>query len=642
MSFLDDGWSTGHGGGGPTRNRPHGNLAALRVAVVVMFAILIAQLFRMQIIQGDDYARRSRENHITQQIKLAPRGLITDRNGEPLVENVPVYTAIILPELLPETRDERYKIYLRLEQLIGVPALEIESMVKTQEVDGRSYINVPVRKYLTQNQALRLEEASADLKGVRLDVSPGRRYPAGNEFSAMLGFIGPQTKEEHAQLTSKGYQLNEPVGKAGIESYYETDLRGAPGATAAEQDAQGRLVQALKSKDPVPGNGVQLAIDSGLQRFVTELLYDHMAGDRVNGDASVAAAVVMNAKTGEIYSLVSIPDYDNNVFVEPEKRAAEINALNHDEAQKPLLNKALNPAAPGSTFKLITASAGLETGRVTPATSRFIPKVLEVKGENGVLYPLIDWKAHGNINFTQAIAWSSNIYMFMISCGILGESRGLGKDDETSAVVLGYYARQFGLGRLTGIDVGGEAPGIIPDPAWKKRVHAGEGRDSTDWHYADTCFMGIGQGDVTATPLQIARMTAAVANGGKLLTPHVAKAIVGADGQVVRTIEPDWTQVAVSDRNLAEVRKGMHESVIGGAGARAYQPGLDIAGKTGTAEFNLPDGTLAQHAWFTGYAPFDDPEVVVTVYFDRGIGGDKAAPLGGQILSYFFAEVKKP
>ena len=185
---------------------------------------------------------------------------------------------------------------------------------------------------------------------------------------------------------------------------------------------------------------------------------------------------------------------------------------------------------------------------------------------------------------------------------------------------------------------------MIPSPAQKKLVHTGPGfnPDEGNWWYADTCFMGIGQQDVTATPLQIARMTAAVANGGKLLTPHVVSEILGPNGAVLRAIKPESKQVPVSDQNLASVRQGMHGSATYGVGSRAAQPGIDIAGKTGTAQFGpvKPDGSQDQHAWFTGFAPYDDPEVVVTVYYDLGVGSDNAAPIAGQIFKYFMNNVK--
>jgi penicillin-binding protein 2 len=460
------------------------------------------------------------------------------------------------------------------------------------------------------------------------------------EFSHVLGYIGPQTPEEHEELRGEGYALNEPVGKSGIEFAYEADLKGTPGVIAAEQDAEGHILEVLESVDAVPGNGVKLAIDAGLQRYVADLLANSLTGDDAHGDATTAAAVVMSPKTGEIYAMVSIPTYDNNIFNAPERRENEYEALLEDE-RKPLLNQAVVPSAPGSTFKLVTAAAALETGRITPATTRDVSsKTLMVTGENGELYPLVDWRAHGVVDLYKAIAWSSNIYFFQASCGILGESRGLAKDTETSAVVLGYYARSFGFGKATGLDIGGEDPGRVPDPAWKRRVHADDPPGDREWYYADTCFMGIGQGDVTATPLQVAVMTAAVANGGKVLKPHVAKEIVAPDGTTVRAIEPEWTEVPVDEEYLADIREGMHQSVGYGAGSRAAVTGLDIAGKTGTAEFYLPNGKLSEHAWFTGFAPFNDPEVVVTVYFDIGVGGNKAAPVAGQILRYFSEHVE--
>lgn len=621
----------------PARNRPRGNLGWLKVAVLVMFAMLAAQLFRMQIVDGAEYAQRAEENHITQQTTLAARGTIVDRNGEPLVENTPAYAATIVPDLLPSNPDKRRAIYLELERITGTPALEIASRVSAQEADGRGFIEISVALHLTLEQALKLSEASTYMPGVRLDVSPGRYYPAGIEFAHILGFIGDQTAEEYAVLRGQGYALDEPVGKAGIEAAYESELRGQRGIVQAEQNAQGDLIRALGSREPVPGNGVRLAIDAGLQRYIYELLETNLKGDATNPDAKVAAAVVMDAQSGKLLALVSYPGYDNNVFPVTADKEAEYKAL-LDDPRKPLLNQALTPSAPGSTFKLVTSSAALQNGTLTPDVSRTINStILEIKGDNGQIYPFYDWRAHGTINLYDAIAWSSNIYMYMASCGIPGEYRGLGKDDETSGAILGYYARQFGFGAPTGIDIGGDAAGVVPSPEWKARVHANDNPEDRLWYYADTCFMGIGQGDVLATPLQVARMTAAVANGGKLLTPKVADAIIDGDGSVVRTIEPEWTLVDVSDKNLAAVREGMHRSVIYGAGLKASQPGVDIAGKTGTAEFFTEDGKF-QHAWFTGYAPFDNPRIVVTVYFDFGIGGEKAAPLAGQIFQYMWEE----
>jgi penicillin-binding protein 2 len=644
MSILEEGYRSP---GGSSRNRPHGNLNVLRASVLIVFAILTVRLVYMQIINGAEYARRSRENHIVEKNILPTRGLILDRNGQPLVQNVGVYTATLVPELLPKDQASRYKIYLRLEELTGASALDIQSKVKRAEENDQAYIEVQVQKYLTKEQALRLDEASVDMPGVSLSVTPGRTYPMGNEFSSLLGYIGAQTPEEAKNLGPKGYQLNEPVGKDGIEARYEDDLRGEVGFTANEQDAQGNLINALQTKDPVPGNSLKLAIDADLQKYVAELLQDSLDGTNGSyGPASVAAAVVMNPKTGEVYSMVSIPSYDNNIFAQPDARANELSALYHDN-RHPFLNQALTSAAPGSTFKIVTATAGLETGNVTPNTTRCVnSKVLEIKGETGQIFDFLDWREQGCIDLRHGIAYSSNIYMYMTAGGIAQEGiPGLGGYDlEKSGVILANWARKYGFGAPTGIDLFNEAAGRVPDPGWKRRNYADPPYTETDrqWYLSDVYFTAIGQQDVLATPMQIARMTAAVANGGKLVTPHVVDEVIGPDGKTIRTIKTALKDVGVSAANIQVVKEGMHLSVTdsAGAGIRAYTPGIDIAGKTGTAEFYLPDGTKSQHAWFTGFAPYNDPDVVVTVYFDIGVGGDKAAPVASKIFKYFMANVK--
>jgi penicillin-binding protein 2 len=636
MSDLDEEY---RGRGGGSRNRPHGNLNFLRLAVIALFGILAMRLAYMQLVNGADYARRSTENHISQTNILPTRGGIVDRNGQSLVTNVPVYTATILPELLPDSQDARYAIYQKLEQVTGVPTLELQSQVKQAEDSERAYIAINLKTHLTGQQALILDEASTSMPGVSVTITPGRDYIAGASFVHVLGYIGPQTADNRAQYAKQNYDVNEPVGLAGLEAQYESDLRGTAGFTANEQDAQGHLVTALKTKDPVPGNTLKLAIDSGLQNFVADLLTSTMSDS--TGNARNAAAVVMSPKTGEVYSIVSIPGYDPAIVADPSAHEAEYTALANDNVHQPLLDHAVSAAAPGSTFKLVTASAALETGHITPQTSIDIPSaVYEVKGANGEIYPLYDWRAQGpGINVYKGIAYSSNIFFYMASCGLY-PSPGLGKDVETSADILGTYARDYGFGQPTGIDIGGEADGIIPSPEWKLRSGAAD----TNWYLADTCFMGIGQGDVKATPIQVARMTAAVANGGKLLTPHVVNQVLSPDGKVVRDIKPQSTTVPVSADHLAEIREGMHQGVqlaLGAAHRIQETTSVDVAGKTGTAEFIDTDGVKKQHAWFTGFAPFDDPQVVVTVYYDLGVGGDKAAPVAGKIIDYFMKNVKQ-
>ena len=250
MSMLEEGYRNTKAGG--SRNRPHGNLAFLRIAVIALFGLLGLRLAYMQIVNGAEYARRSRENHISEQTILPTRGEIVDRNGTPLTANIPVYTAQVVPELLPDpTVDEtatakRTAIYQKLEQITGVPALEIQSKVKAQEDAGTPYIAVKVKERLSQDEALSLNEAATDMPGVSVDILPGRDYVGGNAFADILGYIKPQTAENRDYYKKAGYDLNQPVGVQGLEERYESDLRGTPGFTASEQDAQGRQITALE------------------------------------------------------------------------------------------------------------------------------------------------------------------------------------------------------------------------------------------------------------------------------------------------------------------------------------------------------------------------------------------------------------
>ncbi|MGE0598997.1 MAG: penicillin-binding protein 2 [Dehalococcoidia bacterium] len=644
MSILDEGFRAP---GGTSRNRPHGNLGILRIAVVGLFLLLGVRLAQMQIVDGAAYAQRSKENHIYQKNILPTRGLIFDRNGEPLVQNVGVYSATILPEALPgpdtydNWKDMRYKMYLKLEELTGTSSLEIQSRVDDAEEAGLDYIAIKVADNLTKEQALALDEIAAEMPGVSLEITPGRLY-LGNEFSHILGYIGPQFKEDAARLEGQGYEYNEPIGKDGLEKQYESDLRGTVGHTAVEQDAFGRQITALQSRDPVPGNSLKLAIDAPLQKYIAELLQDSLP-DSDYGTSHEAAAVVMDPNTGKVLAMVSIPTYDNNIWAESKIRGAELDALQNDNFTHTLTNKALSGAAPGSTFKIVTSTAGLEEGSITPNTSRYVGCSLEITGENNVIYTYPDWQCHNKVlDVRSALAWSSNVFMFLTAGGDLETTRGLGKSVEDSGAILATWARRFGFGSPTGIDLPGEGSGRVPDPAWKKRTYVGPGFNpgENDWFIGDTYNTAIGQGDVLATPLQVARMTAAIANGGKLVTPHLVDSIIAPDGETVRTIQPEFQDVGMSKETAQVIGEGMLASVQYGAGTLAQLPSVSVAGKTGTAEFYDPDtGRKTQHAWFTGFAPYGNPEVVVTVYFDKGIGGTHAAPVAAKILDYYFKNV---
>ncbi len=623
---------------GLSRNRPHGNVGVLRIAVVVLFVILGVRLAQMQLVDGAEYAERSELNRIIVEGVRPTRGLVFDRKGQPLVENSGSFTALITPSFLPEDSDDRYRLYLYLEDLLGVTVLQIEEAVTVAEDRGQRDLPLAIARALDRPVALMLEQVAADLPGVTLSVQPRRLYPGGPEFSHILGYVGAQSPEEWRVLQDDGYAFNEVVGKVGVEARYESALRGDPGRAITEVDAQGDLITTIERTEPEGGRSLVLSIDSDLQRYVYELLSNTM------GEATTAAAVVMSPVTGEVYALVSVPTYDNNIFSLPDLDEEYQRLI--EDPRKPLVHKALSPVAPGSTFKIITAAAALQEGNITRFTRRTInSSVLEFIGEDGQTYYFYDWRVHGELDLIGAIAWSSNIYFYMASCGIPQEGiAGLGDNTEQSAIVLGYYARSFGLGQVTGLDIAStESSGVIPSPEWKRRVRSGSlfNPEDRDWYLADTCFMGIGQGDVTATPLQIAVATAAIANGGYVLEPYVTRQILAADGSVVSTTRPSSERVPVDEEHLAVIRQGMRQSVIDGAARLATLPTILVAGKTGTAEFVDPeDGETKDRAWFTGFAPYDRPEVVVTVFYDLGVGGTKAAPIAADIIGYFLENVE--
>tara|TARA_B100000029_G_scaffold516161_1_gene627295 strand:- start:1463 stop:3244 length:1782 start_codon:yes stop_codon:yes gene_type:complete len=591
----------------------------------------------MQIINRDDFAEKAQNNRIIQTNLPAIRGLIYDRSGQPLVSNTVSFSASIVPALLPVDEQKRYRLYLQLEKILDMPAIEISKRIEEFEKKISQSETLIIARNLSHEQALLLEQNAPDLLGISLEMDAQRTYLGGSALSHILGYVGAQTEMEWEELKTKGYGFNELIGKTGLEAFYENILHGTPGKAITEIDAYGSKIQILDEISATPGQNIHLSIDLTLQKYIAELL------EQGRGEANIAAAVVMDANTGELLALVSLPNYDNNIFSSANRDKEYKKLL--DDPNLPLLNWSLNPAAPGSTFKLVTAAASLEEGRVTKETSYNVDSLAhEFLGYDGRTYQFFDWRIHGLINLQEAIAWSSNIYFYMLSCGFPQEELpGLGDDVEQSAVTLSYYARRFGLGSKTGIDlVASESPGLIPTPEWKRRSRAGPNFAETEreWYYADTCFMGIGQGDVTATPLQIAIMTAAIANNGKLLTPRIATKITDIEGNLIEQKPTVSTKIPVSQKNLEIIREGMRQAIENGSATLAKINGIQTAGKTGTAEFIASDGTTKEHAWFTGFAPFDSPEIVVTVYFDLGQGNLKASPIAAEIMRYYLSKMR--
>jgi penicillin-binding protein 2 len=485
---------------------------------------------------------------------------------------------------------------------------------------------VIVKSELDRETAFRLREAQPNLPGVQLLIEPKRNYVQSPLLAHILGYVGRLDEAEYAELRDQDYELNDRIGKTGVEATYESALRGVPGRRQVEVDASGREIRTLDSAAARPGQSLVLTLDLDLQRKTAEILQAAM------GASTNAAAVIMDVRTGDILAMVSIPSYDNNLFSGDIDEPALQGLL--DDPAKPLVNHAIAEMyPPGSTFKQVTGVAALEEGVANPGTTITSHGSITVRNQYDpdVVYVFRDWAALGTLNFYGGVAMSSDVYFYYLAGGYYENGvelfHGLGADR------LAAYARAFGLGAPTGIDLPGESPGLVPNPQWKEQA-LGE-----PWVRGDTYNFGIGQGYLATTPLQMALVSAAVANGGDVLVPRVVKEIVDADGRVVHSFEPEVQRhLQVSPQNLAIFQEAMRQAADWGTAHSAAVPGVTVAGKTGTAEFGptLAGGTHQTHGWFTGFAPFEEPQVAVAVFLEKGNGSINAAPAAAKILDYYF------
>lgn len=613
----------------PREPPPGRRTYVFRGAILLAFLIFTAQLWRLQIVEGATYLRKAEENRLRIGTIPPPRGLIYDRYGRKLAENGPIFVVQIVPADLPEGREA--EVYQRLSPFVGVPAERIGRLVEERREKGDLFTPVAIKRNVDRLAVMQIRERALDLPGVVVEVESTRKYAAGPLLAHILGYVGPIQPEDIARNPERGYTLNDRVGVAGLEYRYEDDLRGRPGQVLYEVNVAGQRVAVLREEPPEPGQNLVLTIDLDLQRVVAE----HLRAGLHN--SPVGAAIVMNPKTGEVLALVSEPSFDDNVFGD-DTRENELEALLRDQELKPFFHRAVQGTyAPGSTFKLVTGAGALQEGVATRDT------VIESKGAIYVpsdynpnyrtRFP--DWAVLGKLNFVQAIANSSNVYFFYLGGGFEPEGFvGLGHER------LAQYARQFGYGAPTGIDLVGEAAGIIPDEQWKLQ------RLGERWLKGDTYNMSIGQGFVQVTPIQVANATNAIANGGTLYRPFVVKEVRDGDGNVLRSVKPEVLRsVGVEDRHLAVLREGMEAGFTIGKLLTDFKiPGLRVAAKTGTGEFFGPrdeKGNWPTHGWFTGFAPADDPEISVTVFVERGTGSTDAAPIAMNIIRSYFYELHR-
>jgi len=585
-----------------TRNLPSYAVRIWLGVIVTAFLLLFARTAYLQLVAGSRMRLLADGNRIRVLDILSPRGKLLDRYGQALVRNEPNLQISVVPIDLPRKPKEQSALAGQLAALLGKPAEEMSAMLEA--LDERSYQPVTIAEDLRHEQAIQVAVLSSRLPAIRLDESVRRQYitNGAESLSHLLGYLGKIDPGELEQKQSLGYRMNDTIGKAGLELALENELRGRKGREQIEVDATGRQKELIAHEPPVSGDDVYLTIDLEAQRELERVLLDTL---RSNG-LWRGAAVVMDPRSGEILAQVSLPAYDNNAFARG-ITSAELDTLVND-VNRPLFNRAIQGTyPPGSTIKPIVAAAGLQEGIINQHTT-----FLSVGGIRVNQWFFPDWKSggHGPTNVTFALAESVNTYFYYIGGGY-GEFQGLGVDR------LDTYLRQAGLGQALGIELVGESAGLVPTPEWKKQT-IGE-----PWYIGDTYHLSIGQGDLLVTPLQIAGVTAVVANGGTLYRPRLVRELRPPNvlTGVLRLPVPVRSAIFSPD-SLAIIRLGLRAAVRTGSARSLNTLPIPVAGKTGTAQWSK---TANNHAWFTGFAPADDPQIVITVIVEEGGEGSAVA-----------------
>lgn len=592
------------------------------LAIAILLA-LAGRLWYLQIVKGQEFSAWADGNRIRVIPLPSPRGMMFDRNGHIVAGNRFAFTVSAVPGGLGQNRA---LLIERLAVLLGMSEARIEEILLTARAD---YPYEPIRllRDVGSEAVVALGEHMIDLPGILLEEEWVREYRYGSVAGNTLGYLGAATPEHVAA----GYRTTDLVGQAGLERYYEDYLRGKDGQILVEVNALSRPIRTIERIDPVPGHNLYLTLDIQFQAVAERILAEHMETMRATyPDAHAGSVVVLNAKTGEVLVMASVPGYDPNRLIGPE-RGEYFGELSRNSAA-PFLHRAVRAYPPGSVFKIVTGLAAMDVGVLGP------DEIYHATGYH--LYNKRDWSVRsgvapaGNVDIRMALARSANDFFWEMATrpGMGGASGGIR--------VLADYARRLGFGAPTGIDFSPEHAGIVPDPEWKRRTL------QEPWYPAETMDVAIGQGYLTTTPLQMAYAYVALANRGVAYQPHLVSRIENAEGDVVYSFEPQPIPVDIGDAYWEPIVEGL-QAVIQNTRGTSYRslrwPGdrpwgqvatYDPAGKTGSAQRG---GNEDPHAWFAGFAPASDPEIVVVVYVEAGGGGGStAAPIARRVMDYYF------
>jgi penicillin-binding protein 2 len=585
------------------------------IVIIVAFSLIFSRLWYLQILRGDYFKGLSENNRIRIQEIAAPRGILFDRGGIPLVDSFPSFDVSLFRQDVPD-----------MEALVPVLgsalSMEPEKLQARLEAARGTPLHQPlkIKGDIAREELAAVETRKLDLPGVVVDVVIRRNYPYKNFASHLIGYLGEISQEEMEREEFSGHKLGYLVGKYGIEQMFEMDLMGENGGRQVEVNAMGQKIRVVGQVEPNPGNNLDLTLDVELQKAAEEA----MAGKR-------GAVVALDARNGDVLAMVSKPDFDPNLFargITPENWKSIL-----DNPARPLQNRAIQGQyPPGSVYKIIMALAGLEEKVITPDTAFYCTGAYPFGNRE---YRCWKKEGHGPVTLRKALVESCDVYFYNVGMR-LGVNR------------IAKYASAAGLGNATGFPLGREKPGLVPTSAWKLK------RFGIPWQPGENLSIAIGQGYNLATPLQIACSISALFNGGRYYQPRIAHRMRAPHGEILKEFPPQiLREIQLSPENVEFVRDALWGVVNapGGTGSRARVEGFNVAGKTGTSQViqrkeGRADPTspeLQDHAWFACFAPAFSPEITVVVLVEHGGGGGAtAAPVARQVMENYFKRVKKP
>jgi penicillin-binding protein 2 len=618
---------------------------AFRVAIIggialVAFAVIFFRLWYLQVLSGDKYVAEAQNNQLRKIKVQAPRGEIVDREGRVLVRNRVGLAVKITPDKFPEDEGERHELYRRLGRLLDMRPGRIEKRVDEQFKE-LPFSKATVKQDVERAIVMYIEERKENFRGVEVEPVFLREYPHGEIGAHLFGYVGEVTEKQLGDPQYTGVELGDRVGKAGIEAEYDRFLRGQNGATQVQVDALGNLKKQLSDIQPQQGKQLRLSLDLDVQRVGQTAL---------SSGTGKGAFAVLDVRNGEVLALGSHPSFDPNVFSRV-VRESDYRRLTADENGAPLTNRAVSAGYPtGSTFKLITATAALQEGFITPETVQVDGGSITV---GGVTFKNAGDAVHGALALRQALTVSSDVFFYLL---------GQDMNNTGDGQALQRWARRLGIGRQTGIDLPEEGPGFVPSKAWRDREHVEfnrcvKRRKLTDaeiyegecgfidrpWSVGDNINLAVGQGDLQANPLQLAVAYATVANaaegkGGKVLRPRLGQRIENSLGQAEQNLQaPTARRLKIDRANATAIMEGLNGAANGAGGTSTAVFGdfpIPIAGKTGTAE---KGAGRADQSWYAALAPYPHPKYAVVVTDEAGgFGADTAAPMARLIFSELF------